>query len=202
MPATAQALTLPAIANDRQTMRRLNQLLTITLSTVLLSCATTKSTSILYSDSYDKNTDRTSVMIFPYGEVKVPGKWTKTSENAVSGQYFFIGQDSSRIAIALQPWDKYEFSHNNPDVTPDNFVKKFYEWDANYMKEQTNGLIKILAENREKNYLVWNLKSERSGNDYYLFGLKGKTAYNLNVKTDKWDEDKKVNFLERLFIDE
>lgn len=176
--------------------------MTIILPTLLLSCATTKSTSILYSDNYDKTTDRTSVMIFPYGEVKIPGKWTKTGENAVSGQYFFLGQDSARIAIALQPWDKYEFSHNNPEITSDNFVRNFYEWDANYLKEQTNGQLRILTENKEKNYLVWSLNSERGGSDYFLFGLKRNTAYNLNVKTDRWDEEKKVIFLERLFMSE
>jgi hypothetical protein len=180
-------------------MRRLKQFLTIILSTVLLSCATTKSTSIIYSDNYDKTSNQTSVMIFPYGEVKIPGRWTKTMEHPVSGQYFFIGQDSVRIAIALQPWDKYEFSNNNPEITPDNFVRKFYEWDANYLKEQTNGQLRILTENKGKNYLIWNIKSERSGDDYFLFGLKGKTAYNLKVKTDKWGEETKISFLERLF---
>jgi len=180
-------------------MRQLNQLLTITLSTALLSCATTKSTSILYSDNYDKTTDRTSVMIFPYGEIKVPGKWKKTRENTVSGQYFFIGQDSARIAIALQPWDKYEFSHKNPEVTTDNFVRKFYEWDANYLKEQTGGQLRIVKENKQNNYLIWNLSNQTKPQDYFLFGLKGKIAYNLNVTTDKWDEGKKINFLERLF---
>jgi hypothetical protein len=138
-------------------------------------------------------------MIFPYGEIKIPGKWTKTSENSISGQYFFVGQDSVRIAVALQPWDKYEFSHNNPEVTTDNFVRKFYEWDANYLKEQTNGQLRILTENRERNYLVWNLKNERGLNDCYLFGLKGKTAHNLKVTTDKWDEETKLKFLEQLF---
>ena len=103
------------------------------------------------------------------------------------------------MAIALQPWDKYEFSHNNSEVTPDNFVRKFYEWDANYLKEQTNGQLKILTENQEKNYLIWNLKNERGLNDYYLFGLKDKTAHSLKVTTAKWDEEKKVKFLERLF---
>ena len=140
-------------------------------------------------------------MIFPYGEIKVPGKWTKTRENAVSGQYFFIGQDSTRIAIALQPWDKYEFSHNNPEVTTDNFVRKFYEWDAKYLKEQTGGQLRILKENKQNGYLIWNLSSGIKPQDYFLFGLKGKVAYNLNVTTDKWDEEKKINFLERLFIE-
>ena len=81
-------------------------------------------------------------------------------------------------------------------------MRKFYEWDANYLKEQTGGQLRILTENKEKNYLVWTLNSKRGGNDFLLFGLKGKTAYNLNVKTDKWDEDKKTNFLERLFTGE
>jgi hypothetical protein len=171
----------------------------IILSTVILSCATTRSTSILYSDNYDKPTDKTSVMIFPYGEVKIPGKWTKTIGNAVSGQYFFIGQDSARIAIALQPWDQYEFSHNNPEVTTDNFVRTFYEWDANYLKEQTGGQVRIVKEDKQNGFLIWNLSSGTKPQDYFLFGLKGKVAYNLYVTTDKWAEEKKVNFLERLF---
>ncbi|HEY5823955.1 MAG TPA: hypothetical protein VIT44_06315 [Cyclobacteriaceae bacterium] len=180
-------------------MRRLKQFLIIILSTVLLSCATTKSTSILYSDNYDQTADRTSIMIFPYGEIKVPGKWTKTGDNAVSGQYFYTGQDSVRIAIALQPWDKYEFSHNNPEVTTDNFVRKFYEWDANYLREQTGGQLKIIKEDKQNNFLIWNLSNGTRPQDYFLFGLKGKVAYNLNVTTDKWDEGKKVKFLEQLF---
>lgn len=180
-------------------MKHVKHLWIIFLLAILIACASTKATSILYSDDYDPATDRTVVMIFPYGEVKIPGKWTKTSENAVSGQHFFIGLDSVKIAIALQPWDKYEFSNNNPEITQSNFVQKFYEWDANYLKEQTNGHLKVLAENKEKNYLVWRLQSEQGGSDYFLFGLKGKTAFNLNIKTDKWDEEKKVNFLMQLF---
>ena len=173
--------------------------MTIILATVLLSCASTKPTSILYSDNYDKTADRTSVMIFPYGEVKIPGKWTKTKENAVSGQYSFIGADSVRIAVALQPWDNYEFSHNNPEVNPDNFVKKFYEWDAKYLKEQTGGQLRIVKEDKQKGYLIWNLSNGPIPQDYFLFGLKGKIAHNLSIISDKWDEDRKVKFLEQLY---
>ncbi len=140
-------------------------------------------------------------MIFPYGEIKIPGKWKKTGENKVSGQYFFVGQDSVRIAIALQPWDKYEFSYNNPDVTTDNFVRRFYEWDANYLKDKFSGQIGTVIENLEGNYIIWNLKNEQGLNDYFLFGLKGKIAYNFNVTTDKWDEDKKIKFLEKLYLE-
>ncbi len=138
-------------------------------------------------------------MILPYGEVKIPGKWTKTKENAISGQHSFIGVDSVRIAVALQPWDKYEFSHNNPEVTPDNFVKKFYEWDANYLKEQTGGQLRIVKEDKQKGYLIWNLSNGQIPQDYFLFGLKGKIAHNLSIISDKWDEDRKVKFLEQLY---
>jgi hypothetical protein len=131
--------------------------------------------------------------------VRIPSKWTKTSESDVSGQHFFIRPDSVRVAVALQPWDEFEFSNNNPQVTPDNFVKKFYEWDANYLKEQTKGQLKVVKENKERNYLIWNLRNRQKQNDYFLFGLKGKTAYNLYVTTDKWNEDKKVKFLEQLY---
>jgi hypothetical protein len=183
----------------------MNKLINIAASVlvgmILLTCSATQPTSVLYTDSYDQQTDFTSVTIFPYGVIKVPGKWTKTGESDVSGQHFFVGHDSVKIAIALQPWDEFEFSNNNPQVTPDNFVRKFYEWDANYLKEQTKGQLRIVKENKEKNYLIWNLSSGRKPQDYFLFGLKDKIAYNLSVTTDKWDEEKKIKFLERLYIE-
>lgn len=182
-------------------MGRLIIFSTIILLTVLHSCATTKSTTILYSENYDATNDRTSVLMFPYGEIKIPGRWKKISENGVSGQYFFINQDSTIIAIALNPWNKYEFSNKNPEVTTDNFVRKFYEWDATYLKEQINGEMRILTENKDENYLIWNLVNEKSVNDYYLFGLKGDIAYNLSITTEKWSEDSKVEFLELLFAE-
>lgn len=172
-------------------------IITVIAATIISACAST-GTSIIYGDNYDKASDQTTVTIFPYGNVRVPGKWTKTSYNNISGQYFFIGPDSVCIAIALQPWDKYEFAHGNPEVTPENFVRRFYEWDANYLKEQHNGEIKVLVENKEKNYIVWNVTGQRV-NSYFLFGLKRTAAYNLHISTSKWDEERKVSFLERLY---
>jgi hypothetical protein len=176
-----------------------NIMLAILIGLTLISCSASKSTSILYSDNYDKQTDVTTVTISPYGVIMVPGKWSKTRESNVSGQHFFVGQDSVIIAIALLPWDKFEFSNNNPQVMTDNFVKKFYEWESNYLSEQTKGQLRMVKENKEKDYLIWNLSNGLKPQDYFLFGLKGKIAYNLNVTTDKWDEDKKIKFLERLY---
>jgi hypothetical protein len=181
-------------------MKLTKSLLTLFTFAILGSCLSTQSTSVLYSDNYDKSTDKTTVMILPYGSVKVPGKWVKTSENSISGQHFFIGADSVRIAVALQPWDRYEFSYKNPEVTPDNFVKKFYEWEADYFKKQTNGEIDLVIENQEKNYLIWSIVAPTL-DEHYLFGLKGKTAFSLKVVADKWDEQKKVDFLTGLYVE-
>jgi len=180
-------------------MRRLNYFSTLIVGTCLFSCVATNLVTTYYSNKYDKRNDQTSVKVSPLGEVKIPGKWTKTRENEVSGQHFFVGPDSVQITIALVVWDAYEFSHNNREVTRDNFVRRFYEWEGNHLKEKANGQLRIVKESKDKNYLIWNLKNEEGLNVYFLFGLKGETAYNLNVKTTMWDEEKKVNFLERLF---
>jgi len=57
----------------------------------------------------------------------------------------------------------------------------------------------IVKENKEKDYLIWCLSNGLVPQDYFLFGRKGKVAYSLYVITDKWDEDRKVKFLEKLY---
>ena len=182
--------------NDTTEMRRLNYISTFILATVLISCRTNLITTY-YSDDYDKRNDQTLVNISPLGKVKVPGKWIETRENEVSGQHFFVGPDSVQIAIALTPWDAYEFSHNNRDVTRDNFLKRFYEWEADNIRQDAKGQPKIIKESNS--YIIWIVKKDLGPDTYVLFGLKGKTAYNLYVKTDRWDELRKIDFLERLF---
>ena len=172
-------------------------LIQIILGTLLLSCIPTKSTSVLYSDDYSKEKDLTSVMIFPYGQIKIPGKWTKTSYNSSSRQYFFSNADSVTFAVALNPWDKYEFYKQG--MTPNNFVKAYYDWDANYWQQQTKGQLRILRENSDKNYITWNLTKEPNINSYFLFGLKNKIAFNLYVTSNKWDESRKVELLEKIY---
>jgi hypothetical protein len=163
----------------------------------LLSCVPTKSTSVLYGDNYDKNTDLTSVTILPYGQVKIPGKWTKTDYNSSSRQHFFKDTDSVTFAIGLNPWDKYEFY--KPEMTPNQFIKAYYEWDSNYWQEQTKGLLRIIKENTDRNFIIWNLKKEPNIDSYFLFGLKNKTVFNLYVTTDKWDEGKIAELLEKTY---
>ncbi len=84
-------------------------------------------------------------------------------------------------------------------MTGAEFVKAYYEWDANYWKQQTKGQLKTIKENEEKNYLIWNLLRDPDVDSYFLFGLKNKTSFNLYVSSDKWDERKKVELLEKIY---
>src|SRR5690606_824847 len=161
----------PLINSLTRILRPGNRYVMVLLAVLFLSCASNKNTSsVLYSDNYDKNKDETSVMIFPYGQVTIPGKWRQTRYSPISGQYFFSRGDATQFAVALQPWDQYEFSQDNPEVNRENFVRKFYEWDGSYLKEGTKGQLRIIDENKEKNYLLWSLKKGDGSNDYFLYG--------------------------------
>lgn len=168
---------------------------------ILSACSVSRQTSMLYNESYDKESNRTTITMFPFGVVKLPGVWTKTREFAQSGQYFYLNEDSVQVAIAMHEWNNIEFSHQNPNVTTLNFVRKFYEWESNYFKEITGREPRIVKEDTQKNYLIWHLMNGTQRVDYFLFGLKGNTAFNLNVKASHWDEEKKVRFLEQMFLE-
>ena len=178
-------------------MKQTTLFLIIILGAILLSCAPPKTTSTLYSDNYDKNKDLTSVMIFPYGEIKIPGKWTKTNYNSSSRQHFFKSNDSVTFAVALNPWDKFEFYKQ--EMTPNQFVKAYHEWDSNYWQQQTKGQLKTIKEDTDRNYIIWNLKKEPDVDSYFLFGLKNKIAFSLYVSTEKLDEMKIIELLEKTY---
>lgn len=180
-----------------------NKIIVILVGFVFFGCAPSTWTSTIYSDNYDKQANTTTVTLSPYGVVKIPGKWLKTRESNVSGQHFFISQDkdSVTVAVAFMLWNRYEFSYNNPQVTPENFVKKFYEWDATYLQKKTNSELRIVKEDKEKNYIIWSLSHKNMSQDYFLYGLKGKIAHNFLVETNKWDEDTKIKFLEKLYTE-
>ena len=172
---------------------------TFVVSGLLVSCSASKSTSILYGDDYDIRKDTTTVTIFPYGAVRIPGKWTKTHENDVSQEHFFKGPDSATFAVALNPWDQFEFS--NDELTTETFVQAFYEWDAAYLKEQTRGQVAIVKQDKARNFIIWKLTKPSKAIDYFLFGLKGKIAYNLYVESTAWDEVRKVELLEKIYAE-
>lgn len=166
----------------------------------LLNCAGPRAISTIYADSYDASADKTTVTLTPFGVVEIPGKWRKTRESDVSGQHFFVGTDSVTLAIALNLWDRYEFSYNNPQITRENFVRAFYDWDATYVSSRSNSRARVVKEDKEQNYLVWSLRDDQRRNDYFLFGLKGQVAYSFYISSDSWNDQRQVMFLEEMFL--
>lgn len=171
-------------------------ILALFISLILFCCSPARHSSTLYSDNYDKDKDQTSIVIFPYGQISIPGKWTKTRYSNVSTQYFFTNSDSMTFAVAMHPWDGYEFYKK--EMTKTEFLKAFYEWDSEYLKKAYNGELKKIKEDTNKNFIIWNITASNK-NNYFLFGVKNTTAFNLFIDTDKWDEAKKVDLLESIY---
>lgn len=160
-------------------------------------CSPSKNVSVIYGDNFDRNNNVTTVTIFPYGAIKIPGQWKKTHESNISQQYFFTGPDSVTFAVALNPWDGFEFS--GPQVTKENFLRSFYEWDSNYLREQTRGKVELIKEDKVANFIIWSLKKPVGRPEIFLFGVKGETAYNLYFASDVWETSKQVDLLESIY---
>lgn len=109
-------------------------------------------------------------MMFPYGSVTLPGKWTETHYNNVSGQQFFRNADSVEFAVALNSWNRYEFYRQG--MTAMEFVKAFYEWESVYFQEQTGCQVKIVKDAGDRDMILWNIRRDPTINTYYLFGLR------------------------------
>lgn len=165
---------------------------------IFASCASQQaSTSILYSNYYDKKKDQSAIIMFPYGSVMLPGKWTDTHYNSVSGQQFLQNADSVEFAVALTPWNRYEFYRQG--MTEAEFVKAFYEWDSAYLQQQTGCQVRIVKDAGDRNIIIWNIRRDPTYNTYYLFGLRNQIVYNLSIKTQTWDEETIAAFLEKAY---
>lgn len=161
---------------------------------ILIGCSTTK-TSMLIGDTYDKEKDETSLILMPYGNINIPGKWTKTQYNEVSRQHFFINQDSVSIAVTKNPQNKYPFYES--DMNEKQFIDKFFDWEKGYYQKQGYALTK-LNEESEVNYIIWTA-SGKDANTIFLFGAKDKFCYNFSIFKSMWNEETKIEFLKSLF---
>jgi hypothetical protein len=176
--------------------------LTLIFILILTACASQRVTTIVGGD-YDESKNQTDYFVLPFGSVSIPGKWEKTNYNSVSGQQFFTNIDSIKIAIAFNRFDKYEF---NTDGSKNGyeFAKEFYEWDSKFLMD-SYGLQRSVVENDSiNNFILYQIHGSSNGvkfNTYFLIGVKNGNVSNLSIMaTDKWTEDKKTDFLKKLYI--
>jgi hypothetical protein len=143
-------------------------------------------------------------MVFPYGSVSIPGQWDKTSYNQVSKQQFFKNEEGVSIAISFGPCNKYEFNADNTKKGFD-FVKAFYEWDAEYFVSTFGLKQDLIEENEEDNYIIWRVYGEYNNSNwdtYFLFGEKKGFANSYAImSTDKWTIERKLDFLKEIYLE-
>jgi len=162
---------------------------------LLISCKTT-STSLIVGDSYNNKTDNTTLTILPYGNIVIPGQWTKTGYNSSSKQHSFIREsDSTFVSITKNPKGKYPFYKDSQ--TDFEFVTNFHKWDSDYRKEQ-GYKTEIIKENKETNYILWRILTDEVDNTF-LYGLKNGIAYNFMVAESKMNLNEKIVFLEKMY---
>ena len=150
---------------------------------------------MIVADSYDKDADKTTLTLIPYGNIDLPGRWTKTKYNEISRQHFFVNSDSTSIAVTKNPQEKYPFYKET--MTDKEFAEEFYKWEHDFYSEQGFKIERLTSEN-EQNYVIW--KAVGSGaNTTFLYGAKNKYAYNFAVFEGNLPEEKRRDFLKNLF---
>jgi hypothetical protein len=198
---------------SKQIRKNINELITMKTNlikiflllamTILLTNCATQRTSTLVGGEYNASKNKTDYFFVPFGSVTLPGKWEKTNYNTISRQQFFRNQDSVIIAIAFGRFDKYEFNMDGSE-SGYNFVKAYYEWDSKYFVD-SHGLIRQPLENDStNNFMIYRIYGQIEKGDfdtYFLVGEKNGNISNFSISdTDKWTENKKVDFLKNLFL--
>jgi len=128
-------------------------------------------------------------------EVRIPGYWKQLNTVDDSEQTYLQNEEKVIIAIAQNPKKAYSFYK----IKKSDFknVQEFYKWDSDYRKELKYKTDKI-KENSKLEYIIWKYNDGKLDN-VFLFGSVNDNFLNLLVYSDKWSEDKKVEFLENVY---
>lgn len=171
------------------------------LAYIIAGCSTPQrysSTITLTGDNYDAEKDQTPYMVLPYGSVKIPGEWFKSGYNKSSRQQFFRNKDSVTIAVAFGPVNSYEFNPKGA-FKGNDFIDAFYKWEKEYFSKA--GLtVEIKERNRDIPFLIWRVYGIIDGtktDNYYISESNG-CFKSFGIFTDKWAEEKKLQFLKSL----
>lgn len=183
-------------------MTKTHLFLTFIMLSILFGCASRRVSTIEGRD-YDESKNQTKYFALPYGSISIPGKWEKADYNNVSNQQFFTNNDSIRIAIAFNRFDKYEFSGDGSKKGYE-FLKAFYEWDSNYFVDSYGLQRRIIENDSIDNFILYQIYGFAKGakfDTYFLVGEQNGNVSNFSVMTtDKWTEGEKTMFLKGLYI--
>jgi len=168
---------------------------------IVLNACSTQRTSTIVGCDYNKSKNITDYFVIPYGYVSLPGKWEKLNYNSVSRQQFFKNQDSIIVAVSFGRYNKYEFNMDGSLIGYD-FIEAFYEWDSKYFVDSFGLKRNVIESDTANNFMIYRIydQIEKGKLDtYFLIKEKNGNIFNFSIsKTDKWSENRKVNFLKEL----
>lgn len=158
-----------------------------------LANAANQTDSTKFAGPNSNNT--TSVLKTDYGVIRIPGIWSKISYAKDSRQHFMSSPEGVTIGIALTPMKLYPFYSSSKSST--EVISDFFKWEYDYREGAGFKCAKI-KENTVANYIIWKF-TENKFDNVFLYGIKSDLLCNFLVYTDKWDEQKKIDFLEKLY---
>lgn len=163
---------------------------------VFTACKTSY-TSLIVADNYSEKDNKTILTLVPYGEVVIQGEWVKTTYDQASKQHFFVNADSTTVAVAKNPKQRYPFY--KAEQTDEEFVSDFVKWDAGYWAEQ--GIhTRTLYGSTADGYILWQAYNEEgSMNTLFLYGSKSGFAYNFSCTLRKWTVQEAQAFLSAMY---
>ena len=160
----------------------------------------TKYVSIIVSDYYDEKQDQTTYMKLPYGSLTLPGQWTKTSLNKISGQQNFKSKDSLSTALLINQTSSYPFYVKG--MSSNEFLKAFYEWDSKYFIDNIKANCKIIKQDTINHFIIWEIIAHNDKyniENQYLFGCENGIVYTVFAPTTKLTLEQKINFIESVY---
>lgn len=137
----------------------------------------------------------TTVLNTDYGVVRIPGLWMKFSYEKESKQHFLKNDEGIIIGVALTPMKLYPFYSSSKNKS--EIIADFFKWEYDFRVSAGFKCSKI-KDNKTENYIIWKF-TEKEIDNVFLYGTKSDLLSNFLVYTDKWDEQKKIDFLEKFY---
>ncbi len=142
-------------------------------------------------------TDTTRLKYTTYKpEIVLAGNWKVKQVLQGSKQVFFINEDSTEVGIAVLPANKLPFYKEEQDAFTS--AQAYYQWDADYMRDEEKMEIKKIKENKDKAFVIWNAKDKNNDNTY-LFARHKDLLYNIMIFDPAMPLEKQLKLLEEIF---
>jgi ferredoxin len=152
--------------------------------------------------TYNETANATIYTVAPYGKVTLPGRWIPGKYNKTSKQQYYYREDTTTLTVAIGPCKSQPFGKNGLEGF--DFVKRYYEMEANYQKQLLDQQAEILISDSAARYILWMVHQDGI-DQYYLCGVKDCTCNvcvyrSFNLKNRRMSRADATKFLKDLYL--